>query len=210
VENRILKEANEACLKKSLESCDRIRQTESRENNLNSRIQHLESTVKNELKAKSELISALTQEKAKCLSLEQTLQLQERKYTALSAQLSSAKDEIAKYRAAIEASSKPEIMVEKEFIVKPCESCPLKDTESIQLHNRADKLKTEIVKIKELLKTQISINKEYQEEVKQQTLMKSSKCTTANRFFLASSFRSKLSLPNWPMWKSSMRENARN
>ena len=160
-----MRETNATYVTRSLETCERLKQIDDMENELKSKIEHLESTIKAEQKGKADLISALTQEKAKCMSLEQSIQLLDKRHVTISTQLASATEELTKSKSLLENYSKPEVIVEKEFIAKPCENCPAKDAEFNQLQLNLVQLRAEIVKTKELLKTQISINKEYQEEV---------------------------------------------
>lgn len=133
----------------------------------------MENTIKAEQKAKSDIISALTQEKTKCLSLEQSIKVLDKKCAAASSQLTSVTEELKQARSKLLDASKPEVIIQKELITAPCENCTVKDAEFNQIKLQLAQLRGELGKTKDLLKTQISINKEYQEEVMELETVKS-------------------------------------
>jgi len=162
-ENKILKQANDSLVSKALESTERVKRAENQDDSLKNQISHLENTIRVELQAKSELISALSQEKAKCLSVEQNIQGLKQRSESLTEQLEAAKRKLQEYE--VQRQEDPKVTEMSVLAAGSCDKCITLEAEKNQTQWQLIQVQDELVKTKNLLKTQISINKEYHKEV---------------------------------------------
>ena len=142
-----------------MESTDRVKRVENKGDSLKSKNAQLENSIRVELQAKSELISALSQEKTRCFNLEQTLQNVEQKCVNLTKQLETLELKVREFDG--RDGKNPGNLSNPGS----CAKCVTLEAENNQSQWQLLQVKEELVKTKNLLKTQISINREYQKEV---------------------------------------------
>lgn len=139
-----MKETNESLVSKTFSNAEKIKKVEYEDSSLKSKVVQLESTLKNELKTKADLFLQLSQEKGKTETLEKSIE-------KLTIQLGKKQTQ--------------DMSVITDVDQTTCPKCGEFESDLNQTQWQLVQVRDELGKTKSLLRTQMTINNDYQKEV---------------------------------------------